>query len=175
MVTVLNERGMAIPMGAADFVTKPVDRQRLAAILRDHCAGPSSASILVVEDDLPTRDALCRSLASMGYMAHVAVNGRSGLDWLANHPAPSLILLDLMMPEMDGFEFLRELRQRPAFVDVPVIVVTAKELTAEDVRILSGQTDGIIAKDQAYLTELAAAVRGRLARQPAREAERAAN
>jgi hypothetical protein len=57
-------------------------------------------------------------------------------------------------------------------VDVPVIVVTAKELTAEDVRILSGQTERIIAKDEAYLAELAAAVRGRLARQPAREAER---
>ena len=99
-------------------------------------------------------------------MAHEAVNGRSGLDWLAKHPAPSLILLDLMMPEMDGFEFLRELRKLPAFVDVPVIVVTAKELTAEDVRILSGQTERIITKDQTYLTELAVAVRGRLARQP---------
>ena len=78
----------------------------------------------------------------MGYAADAAVDGRSGLDWLAAHPAPSLILLDLMMPEMDGFEFLRELRQRPALVDVPVIVVTAKELTAEEVGILSGQTDG---------------------------------
>ena len=172
MVTVLNERGMAIPLGAADFMTKPVDRQRLAAILKDHCNGPSSASILVVEDDLSTREALCRSLAGMGYVAAEAVDGRSGLDWLADHPAPSLILLDLMMPQMDGFEFLRELRQRPALADVPVIVVTAKELTAEDVRILSGQTERIIAKDQAYLTELAAAVRGRLAREPASEAER---
>jgi CheY-like chemotaxis protein len=107
----------------------------------------------------------------MGYAANAAVDGRSGLDWLAHHPAPSLILLDLMMPEMDGFEFLRELRQRPAFGDVPVIVVTAKELTAEDVRILSGQTDGIIAKDQTYLTELAAAVRERLARQPSGKTE----
>jgi adenylate cyclase len=175
MVTVLNERGMAIPLGAADFVTKPVDRQRLAAILREHCAGPTNASILVVEDDLATREALCRSLASMGYAAHTAVNGRSGLDWLANHPAPSLILLDLMMPEMDGFEFLRELRQKPTFVDIPVIVVTAKELTAEDQRILSGQTERVIAKDQAYLTELTIAVRGRLARQPAGKSERAAN
>ena len=166
MVTVLDERGMAIPLGAADFVTKPVDRRRLTAILRDHCADPSGASILVVEDDLPTREALCRSLASMGYVAHEAVNGRSGLDWLAKHSAPGLILLDLMMPEMDGFEFLRELRKLPAFVDVPVIVVTAKELTAEDVRILSGQTERIITKDQTYLTELAVAVRGRLARQP---------
>jgi signal transduction histidine kinase/CheY-like chemotaxis protein/HAMP domain-containing protein len=175
VVTVLNERGMAIPLGAADFVTKPVDRQRLAAILRDHCAGPSGASILVVEDDLPTLDTLCRSLASMGYVAHTALNGQEGLDWLADHPAPSLILLDLMMPEMDGFEFLRELRKRPAVADIPVIVVTAKELTVEDVRILSGQTERIIAKDQAYLTELAAAVRGRLARRPAREAERASS
>ena len=171
MVSVLNERGMAIPLGAADFVTKPVDRQRLTAILREHCADPSGASILVVEDDLSTREALCRTLASMGYAGHQAINGRSGLDWLADNAAPSLILLDLMMPEMDGFEFLRELRKQPAFVDVPVIVVTAKELTAEDVRILSGQTEKIIAKDQTYLTELAAAVRGRLARQPAREAE----
>jgi adenylate cyclase len=167
MVSVLNERGMAIPLGAADFVTKPVDRQRLTAILREHCAGPSGASILVVEDDLPTREALCRSLESMGYTAHNAVNGRTGLDWLAKHPAPSLILLDLMMPEMDGFEFLRELRKQPAFANVPVIVVTAKELTEEDARILSGQTEGIIAKDQTYLTELAAAVRGRVARHPA--------
>jgi CheY-like chemotaxis protein len=156
---------MAIPLGAADFMTKPVDRQRLAAILRDHCAGASSGSVLVVEDDLPTREALCRTLISMGYAAHAAVDGRSGLEWLAAHPAPSLILLDLMMPEMDGFEFLRELRQRPALVDVPVIVVTAKELTAEEVGILSGQTGEIIAKNQTYLTELAAAVRERLARQ----------
>ncbi len=175
MVTVLDERGVAIPLGAADFVTKPVDRQRLTAILREHCADPSGASILVVEDDLPTREALCRSLAGMGYAASAAVNGRDGLDWLAKHPAPSLILLDLMMPEMDGFEFLRELRKRPAFVDVPVIVVTAKELTAEDIRVLNGQTEKIIAKDQTYLTELAAAVRGRLARQPVREVERVAN
>jgi len=174
MVTVLNERGMAIPLGAADFVTKPVDRQRLTTILRDHCANPNNLSILVVEDNQPTREALCRTLASMGYAAHAAVNGRNGLDWLASHPTPSLILLDLMMPEMDGFEFLRELRKQPAYVDVPVIVVTAKDLTADDLRILSGQTQKIIAKDQTYLAELAAAVRGRMTRN-AREMERTIN
>jgi signal transduction histidine kinase/DNA-binding response OmpR family regulator len=175
MVTVLNERGMAIPLGAADFLAKPVDRQRLTAILREHCASPSGASILVVEDDLATREMLCRSVVSMGYVAHAAVNGLSGLDWLGNHPAPSLILLDLLMPELDGFEFLQELRKRPAFVGIPVIVVTAKDLTAEDYRILSGQTERIIAKNQAYLSELAVAVHARLAQQPTREAERVAN
>jgi adenylate cyclase len=175
MVTVLNERGMAIPLGAADFMTKPVDRQRLTALLREHCPASSTASILVVEDDLPTREALCRTLTGMGYAVHVAVNGRSALDWLDSRPAPSLILLDLMMPEMDGFEFLRELRTRPLFAGIPVIVVTAKELTAEDFGVLSGQAERIIAKDPSYLIELAAAVRWRLGKQPIREAERIAN
>ena len=69
MVSVLNERGMAIPMGAADYVTKPVDRQRLAEILREHCADIRSASILVVEDERPTRELLCHSLTGMGYAA----------------------------------------------------------------------------------------------------------
>src|SRR5262249_53759023 len=149
---------VAIPLGAADFMTKPVDRQRLAEILRQHCGNPDGASILVVEDDLPTREALCRTLASMGYAAHAAVNGRGALEWLAGNAVPGMILLDLMMPEMDGFEFLRELRKRPLLVDVPVIVVTAKELTADDVRLLSGQAERIIAKDDTYLEELATAV-----------------
>jgi signal transduction histidine kinase/DNA-binding response OmpR family regulator len=175
IVTVLNERGMAIPLGAADFLTKPVDRQRLTAILREHCALSRNASILVVEDDLATREMLCRSVMSMGYAAHSAVNGLSALNWLGSHPAPSLILLDLLMPELDGFEFLQELRKRPAFVDIPVIVVTAKDLTAEDYRILSGQTERIIAKNQAYLSELTVAVRAQLAQDPAREAERLAH
>src|SRR5262245_50066683 len=175
MVTVLNERGMAIRLGAADFMTKPVDRQRLTALLREHCPASSGASILVVEDDVPTREALCRTVTAIGYAALAAANGRSALDWLESHPAPGLILLDLLMPEMDGFEFLRELRTRPVFAGIPVIVVTAKELTAQDFGALSGQAERIIAKNPSYLIELAAAVRGRLAKQPVQEAERIAN
>jgi adenylate cyclase len=162
MVTVLNERGIAIPLGAADFLTKPVDRQRLAAVLREHCAGPSSASILIVDDDPAARDALCRSLTGMGYRVAAMGNGQAGLDWLATHPSPSVILLDLMMPEMDGFEFLRELGQRPEFANIPIIVVTAKELSGEEARILRGGAVRVIAKEPTYLAELATALRERL-------------
>src|SRR5260370_27393016 len=79
MVTVLNERGMAIPLGAADFLTKPVDRQRLTAILREHCGIPGSASLLVVRDDLATRELLCRSRLTMAFIANPALHGLSGL------------------------------------------------------------------------------------------------
>ena len=171
MVTVLNERGMAIPLGAADFITKPVDRQRLTAILRNYCENPTDSSILVVDDDLATREALSRMLASMGCVVQTAVNGRNGLEWLAEHPPPNLILLDLIMPEMDGFEFLQELRQLPAFTDIPVIVVTAKELSAQDLSMLGAHTDRVIPKDEIYLTELAEAVRRRLVRGLRRQSE----
>ena len=162
MVSNLSERGLAMPLGAADYMTKPVDKQRLAAILREHCADPGTASILVIEDDLPTRDVIRRTIENLGYASHAAGNGRSGLAWLEGNKAPNLILLDLMMPEMDGFAFLRELRRRPGQVDVPVIVVTAKELTNDDIRLLSGQTERIIPKDEAYLSELSAELRVRL-------------
>jgi signal transduction histidine kinase/CheY-like chemotaxis protein len=171
MVSNLSERGLAMPLGAADYMTKPVDRQRLAAILREHCGDPGATTILIIEDDPPTRDMICRSIESLGYAGHTASNGRSGLAWLMANKAPSLIVLDLMMPEMDGFEFLRELRQRPGLVDLPVIVVTAKELTNEDIQLLSGQTERIITKDGNYVEELRMALRSRLKRTVERAAE----
>src|SRR5262249_19162578 len=169
------EEDVSLSRAAVHSLTKPVDRHRLTAILRENGPALGDASILVVDDDPSAREALCRTLTGMGYAAHAAVNGRSALDWLASHPAPSLILLDLLMPEMDGFEFLRELRKGPAFAQVPVIVVTAKELTAQDLHVLRGQTERIIAKDPSYLIELAAAVRAHAAKQPVQEAARIAS
>jgi CheY-like chemotaxis protein len=171
MVSNISERGLAMPLGAADYMTKPVDRQRLAAILREHCGDPGTTTILIIEDDPPTRDMICRSVESLGCAGHTASNGCSGLAWLEANKVPSLIVLDLMMPEMDGFEFLRELRQRPGLVDLPVIVVTAKELTTEDIQLLSGQTERIITKEGNYVEELRMTLRNRLKRAVERAAE----
>ncbi|MGH8245808.1 MAG: response regulator, partial [Gammaproteobacteria bacterium] len=102
--------------------------------------------MLVVEDDERTREMLRRTLQKEGWQIREAANGRLGLEQLSNG-APSLILLDLMMPEMDGFGFMKELRQRPGCGRVPVIVITAKDLTEEDRRRLSGDMACILVKN----------------------------
>src|SRR5439155_12462867 len=111
-----------------------------------------------VEDDERTREMLRRTLQKEGWQIHEAANGRLGLEQLA-HGAPGLILLDLMMPEMDGFGFMRELRQRPDCARVPVIVITAKDLTDDDRRRLSGEVSRILAKDSMSRDQLMAEVR----------------
>jgi CheY-like chemotaxis protein len=100
---------------------------------------------LVVEDDPETRNMLRRAAEKHGWQVMEAENGRVGLEQLAGRK-PGVILLDLMMPEMDGFAFLDELRRRPDCRQVPVIVVTAKDLTAEDHRRLTGQVIQILQK-----------------------------
>lgn len=159
MVTILNERALAIPLGAAELLTKPIDRQRLTTLLETYCGGSRDNRVLVIEDDSATRDLLCRSVTGVGYKAEAAVNGQDGLDWLSRNPAPDLILLDLMMPNLDGFGFLRELRKQRAFDRLPVIIVTAKELTDEDIRKLRELRADIITKDHDYLGELVTIMR----------------
>ncbi len=170
MVTILNERALAIPLGAAELLTKPIDRRRLTALLENYCGDARpDRTVLVIEDDTATRDLLCRSVSGAGYKAEAAVNGQDGLDWLSRNPAPDLILLDLMMPNLDGFGFLRELRKQRAFDRLPVIIVTAKELSADDMEKLRDLRAEILTKDHDYLEELASAMRQSLAADAALE------
>lgn len=156
VVTILNERGLAIPLGAVELLTKPIDRQRLTSLLTEYCGNPTETTVLIIEDDSATRDLLCRSVRGVGYRAEAVVNGQEGLDWLSRSPPPNLILLDLMMPKLDGFGFLRELRKHHAYDHLPVVIVTAKELNADDIRDLSELKAEIITKDNDYLRELVA-------------------
>jgi CheY-like chemotaxis protein len=159
MVTILNERALAIPLGAAELLTKPIDRQRLTALMTQYCGASSETKVLIIEDDAATRELLCRCVSGAGYKAEAAINGQDGLDWIAENPAPDLILLDLMMPNLDGFGFLRELRKRRAYDHLPVVIVTAKDLSEEDMRKLKEFGADIITKDHDYLEELVTIMR----------------
>ncbi|MGH7635612.1 MAG: response regulator, partial [Gemmatimonadaceae bacterium] len=131
--TIVEDRNMGFTLGAAEYLTKPIDRKRLAALVKRYVASEAMGPVLVVEDDQPTRTLLARELGKAGWTVAEAENGRVALERIAES-RPALVLLDLMMPEMDGFEFLDVLRQDDAGRDIPVVVITAKTVTAEDRR-----------------------------------------
>jgi CheY-like chemotaxis protein len=145
MLTMLDDKSKGYTLGATDYLTKPVDRDQLhAALARFHT--PSEAcSVLLVEDDPATREVMMRTLDKAGWQVREAGNGREALQQLVQQK-PRLILLDLMMPVMDGFDFLLEMRANAEWQDIPVIVLTAKDLTDEDQRQLSGRVEQIVEK-----------------------------
>jgi len=158
MMTIVDDKNMGFALGAADYFTKPIDWQRLTAALNRFQLSNGERRVLVVEDDTPTRDMLRRSMEKEGWKVMEAENGKAGLECLT-HGIPSLILLDLMMPEMDGFTFMQELRARPDGHHVPVIVITAKDLTADDRRRLNGEVARILKKGATSMDALLAEIR----------------
>jgi signal transduction histidine kinase/CheY-like chemotaxis protein len=157
MVTVAPDRGIGLSLGAAEVMTKPVDRGQLTALLRQLLSrdGP----ILVVEDDLATRETVRHTVEKLGLTVAEVTNGRLALTWLGENSAPALILLDLMMPEMDGFEFLDTFNRRPDWRHIPVVVITAKQLTAAERALLAGRTRIVIRKGASMDTDVADAIR----------------
>ena len=144
MLTMLDDRNLGLALGASDFMTKPIDRDRMRAVLARYRRDGAS-DVLLVEDDPATRDLLRRLLEGDGWTVAEAENGRAALGALGRH-VPALILLDLMMPVMDGSQFAAELRKVDAWRDIPIIVITAKDLTAEDRRALNGDVQGVLQK-----------------------------
>jgi PAS domain S-box-containing protein len=155
MLTILDEQNKGYALGAAEYMTKPIDRARLRAVLAKYRIEAAERRALIVEDDADTREWLSRVVRNDGWQVSEAENGRVALGRIAEQ-RPDLILLDLMMPEMDGFEFLAELRQDPTLHDVPVIVVTAAELTEDDHRRLNGGVERVLQKTVLSREELLA-------------------
>ena len=137
MMTILGDREMGYALGAADYITKPFDRDAIIDAVKRVHRGNGASDILVVDDDPKSRDLLRRSLVRSGYRVAEAENGLDAIAAL-ECISPAVILLDLMMPGMDGFEVLERLRHVPAWQDIPVIIVTAKDLTPEDLEWLNG-------------------------------------
>ena len=135
MVTFVEQRALAASLGATDYVMKPVRWDRFKVVM-DRFRPPNDV-VLVVDDDTDTRQRLRAMLEKDGWSVMEAENGQQGLERL-DTGAPGLVLLDLTMPVMDGFTFLERMRARPDCADVPVVVLTALNLTREDRRRLAG-------------------------------------
>ncbi len=152
MLTMVGDRNLGFALGASDFLTKPIDRDRLHSVLARHLKQPE-APVLIVEDDGDTRELLRRALEARGHAVLEASNGADALAAI-ERTTPSLILLDLMMPEMDGFQFVQALRDQADLADIPVIVLTAKDLSADERERLSGEVEAVLQKGALSREEL---------------------
>jgi signal transduction histidine kinase/DNA-binding response OmpR family regulator len=158
MLSIVDEKQMGYALGAADYLTKPVDWERLAAVLQRYQSPRSPCPVLIVEDDASLRALLRRRLEKDGWTVIEAANGRVALEFMAEK-RPDVVLLDLMMPEMDGFQFLDEVRKRAEWRSIPVIAITAKELTEDDRQRLNGGVKKILQKGAYSREELLSEVR----------------
>ncbi len=156
VVSFVDERGLGYSLGAADYLVKPVEWDRLKQAL-DALAPESRGDVLVVDDDEGTRDRLRTMLTRAGWSVQVAADGRAALQKVAA-ARPAVILLDMMMPDMDGFAVLKELRDNPDWAGIPVVVVTAMDMTRADRERLGPQA-ALIRKDSADMRDLLAEVR----------------
>jgi DNA-binding response OmpR family regulator len=146
MVTIVDNQSIGFSLGAADYLIKPINRDRLVRAV-EKCVRGDRRRVLIVEDDAPTSELMERALLEIDCTVTQAENGRVGLERL-NEAPPDAILLDLMMPEMDGFEFIARVRAESRWRGIPVIVVTAKILSAEDLARLNGQVQRLVHKGE---------------------------
>lgn len=156
MVTFVEQRALAASLGAADYVMKPVRWDRFKNVMDRF--RPPEGDALVIDDDPDSRARLRKALERDGWAVREAENGRDGLDRL-DAAQPGVVLLDLTMPVMDGFKFLERMRARPDCAAVPVVVLTALDLTWEDRRRLRGASQ-ILHKGDVSMRDLAERLHG---------------
>jgi CheY-like chemotaxis protein len=147
IVSIVDNRDFGLVLGATEYIVKPIDHERLRSVLRglNGVMGSTSGTVLVVDDDPSLREVMTSVLSDDGWQVATADDGEAALA-AVQRERPIAIVLDLMMPRVDGFEVLRTLRDQPATRDVPIIVVTAKELTEDDRQRLSSSAARVILK-----------------------------
>ena len=152
MCTVLDAEQRGFSLGVAEYLTKPVDAKRLQRVLGQLCPG-GECQVLVVEDDSVQRQLICRGLRSGGWDVFEAEHGKAALE-LLREKAIGIILLDLLMPEMNGFEFVEALQKDPAWREIPIVVLTGKDLSSADRSRLNGHVETIVAKGDRGLQDV---------------------
>ncbi len=161
LLSIVDDRKTGFALGATEYLTKPFDRERLSAVLGRISTQRGSRKALVVDDQEQNREILRRALESDGWTVEEAGNGLEALARI-DRRRPDAILLDLMMPEMDGIEFVERLRVSERNRTIPVLVVTAKDITPQDRQRLSGGVQAIMQKGSIELSELVTQTRALL-------------
>jgi PAS domain S-box-containing protein len=153
MISSLDEKRLGYALGATDYLVKPVEWDKLKGVM-DHFREPPGGLVLAIDDDEDTLGRYGTMLRKLGFEFVSAVNGRVGLERLEER-RPDLILLDLNMPVMDGFDFLAELRAKPDFADTPVVVLSSMDLTPEERKTLNAAADQVLSKTEVSMRQLA--------------------
>jgi CheY-like chemotaxis protein len=159
MSSIIEDRHLAQTLGAVDYLPKPVAKDRLLKVVDKYIVKSAKGTILVVEDDPDSLELTCKTLVQAGWSVNAAENGMEAIEIIANNP-PMLILLDLMMPEMDGFEVIKKMRYHPEWQLIPIIVITSVELSSVEHAQLSKQVQNIFHKGKYELQDLLNEVNG---------------
>ncbi len=159
MISFVHEEGLAASLGANDYLSKPIEWDELRGVLARYRRSAAGGDVLVVDDDPDTRHRLTTMLNRTGFTVRAAADGPAALA-LAEQAKPAIVLLDLVMPGMDGFAVLKALRARPEWQDISVVVLTAKDITAAERAFLEGEADQVLTKGNTSFRELAEQLRG---------------
>jgi len=158
MLTIIGEKEFGFALGASEYLIKPIDRNLLILTLRKYVTDGTANRVLIVEDDKALRDMLRRMLETEKWIVDDAEHGAAALKKIGMQ-IPSVILLDLLMPVMDGFEVLAELHKHDEWRKIPVVVITGMDLSQADRARLKQQTEKIFEKGTQLQQELLREVR----------------
>jgi CheY-like chemotaxis protein len=161
IVTVMDKAEHSHSLGATEFLPKPIDWDRLIETLARYTGNKRDRSVLVVDDDENVREVLRRNLEADGWSVLEAQNGSEALQTLSA-TRPAAVVLDLMMPVMDGFEFILRYSQVAEWLSIPVLVLTAKDPTPDEQRHLQGQVARVLRKGNYSEEELLAEIHRRV-------------
>jgi CheY-like chemotaxis protein len=155
IVSIVDQKQLGFALGAADYLIKPIRKPALLETIRKHVPyqDDEDAAILLVDDDPGTLALLEETLRAAGYETQSVRSGTRALEVLSSKLI-SAVLLDLLMPGMDGFEVIRHVRQEPSLKDLPILVMTGKNLTAEEAALLSHETQALLQKNGSWQQQL---------------------
>jgi CheY-like chemotaxis protein len=166
ILSILDQKQVGFALGAADYLIKPIRKPALLESIRRHVLphADDDATLLLVDDDPKTLELLEETLRSAGYETQSVQSGARALEVLSSKLV-SAVLLDLLMPGMDGFEVLRHIRKEATLKELPIFVMTAKSLTQDELALLNRETQALFHKNgswqQQLIVEVGRVVQGR--------------